>query len=122
MALIDVSDIVADPDFQDAVTLIRRVSSVNAYGENEITESSSSVSMVIQPASPDDLQRLPDSVRRRDAVTVWYRGELSVDANGVYPDVIVWVGKRYQVRDTEPFGNWGVGYVKAVCTLIEAGT
>ena len=119
MALIDVTDIVLDPDFQDAITIIRRTDTVNEYGENVITEASESVRAVIQPASPDDLQRLPDSVRRRDAVTVYYAGILTADA---YPDVVVWGGDRYQVSNTEPFRNWGRGYTKAVCTLIEAAS
>ncbi len=119
MALIDVTDIVLDPDFQDSITIVRRVDSVNSYGENVITETSESVRAIVQPASPDDLQRLPDSVRRRDAVTVYYSGILTADA---YPDVVVWGGDRYQVRDTEQFLNWGRGYTKAVCTLIEASS
>ncbi len=119
MALIDITDIVIDPDFQDAITIVRRADSVNSYGENVIAETTENVRAVIQPASPDDLQRLPDSVRRRDAVTVYYAGDLSADA---YPDVVVWGTKRYQVGGTEPFGNWGRGYTKAVCTLIEAAS
>lgn len=119
MAAIDVSDIVSDPDFQDIVTLKRRTSTVNTYGENVLSETSASVYMVIQPASPDDLQRLPDSVRRRDAVTAYYQGTLSADiADGAYPDVIVWNGKRYQVQTADPYNNWGNGYARAICSLI----
>lgn len=118
MALIDVTELLSDPDFMDSVTIIRRSQTVNEYGEAEITETSSVVSVVVQPASPDDMQRLPDSARRRDAIAVWYKGTLSADA---YPDVIVWQSKRFQVRDSEAYGNWGAGYSKAVCTLIEAG-
>jgi hypothetical protein len=123
MAKIDVSEIIKDPDFLDSVSLVRRVSAIGANGRNALTETSSTVYMIVQPASPDDLQRLPDSVRRRDAITVWYRGDLSADANGVYPDVIVWNSRRFQVATSEPFGNWstGTGYTEAICTLIEAG-
>jgi len=123
MAAIDVSDIVGDPDFQDSVTLIRRTSVVNSTGRNVLAESSSTVRMVVQPAKPDDLQRLPDSVRRQDAINVWYRGSLSADAGGVYPDIVVWGGKRFQVQTADPFGNWsnGNGYTESICTLIEAG-
>jgi len=124
MARIDVSDIVGDPDFQDRVTLIRRTSVINSLGRNVLAESSSTVSMVVQPAKPDDLKRLPDSVRRSDAINVWYRGTLSSDAGGVYPDIIVWGGKRFQVQTSDPFGNWanGNGYTESICSLIEAGS
>lgn len=123
MALIDVSEIVTDPDFLDSVTLIRRTSVVGNNGRNVLAESSSTVSMVVQPAKPDDLKRLPDSVRRQDAINVWYRGTLSSDAGGLYPDIVVWNSKRFQVQTSDPFGNWanGTGYTESICTLIEAG-
>lgn len=123
MARIDVSEIITDPDFQDSVTLIRRTSVVNSTGRNVLAESSSTVKMIVQPAKPDDLKRLPDSVRRQDAINVWYRGTLSSDASGVYPDIVVWNSKRFQVYTSDPFGNWanGTGYTEAICALIEAG-
>lgn len=123
MAAIDVSDIVGDPDFQDSVTLIRRTAVINSSGRNVLAESSSTVRMVVQPAKPDDLIRLPDSVRRKDAINVWYRGELSADVDGSYPDIVVWNSKRFQVATSDPFGNWsnGNGYTESICTLIEAG-
>lgn len=123
MARIDVSEIITDPDFQDSVTLIRRTSVVNSTGRNVLAESSSTVKMIVQPAKPDDLKRLPDSVRRQDAINVWYRGVLSSDAGGVYPDIVVWNSKRFQVYTSDPFGNWanGTGYTEAICALIEAG-
>ena len=123
MALIDVSEIITDPDFQDSVTLIRRTSVINSSGRNVLAESSSTVKMIVQPAKPDDLKRLPDSVRRQDAINVWYRGTLSSDAGGVYPDIVVWNSKRFQVYTADPFGNWanGTGYTEAICALIEAG-
>ena len=118
MANLDVSFLLSDPDFVDNFTVVRRTQTVNAYGETQISEVASVVVGSVQPASPDDMQRLPDSAQRRDAVTVYSGITLSADA---YPDVVVWKGKRYQVRDSEDFGNYGDGYSKAVATLIEAG-
>lgn len=118
MAIIDVTELLGDADFVDSFSVIRRVNSVNNYGENVLSESTISAVGSIQPASPDDMQRLPDSVRRRDAITVYSVTRISPDA---YPDVVVWNGKKYQAQTSEDFGNYGAGYTKAICTLIEAG-
>ena len=118
MAIIDVTELLGDADFVDSFSVIRRVNSVHNYGENVLSESTISAVGSIQPASPDDMQRLPDSVRRRDAITVYSVTRISPDA---YPDVVVWNGKKYQAQTSEDFGNYGAGYTKAICTLIEAG-
>lgn len=118
MAITDVTELLGDADFVDSFSVIRRVNSVNNYGENVLSESTISAVGSIQPASPDDMQRLPDSVRRRDAITVYSVTRISPDA---YPDVVVWNGKKYQAQTSEDFGNYGAGYTKAICTLIEAG-
>lgn len=119
MALIDVTELLSDADFTNSFSVIRRVDSVNNYGENQLSETTlSGVVGSVQPASPDDMQRLPDSVRRRDAITVYSVTRISPDA---YPDVVVWNGKKYQAQTSEDFGNYGAGYTKAICTLIEAG-
>jgi hypothetical protein len=113
-----VTELLGDADFVDSFSVIRRVNSVNNYGENVLSESTISAVGSIQPSSPDDMQRLPDSVRRRDAITVYSVTRISPDA---YPDVVVWNGKKYQAQTSEDFGNYGAGYTKAICTLIEAG-
>lgn len=119
MATIDVTELLGDADFVDSFSVIRRVDSVNNYGENVLSESTTSgVVGSVQPASPDDMQRLPDSVRRRDAITVYSVTRISPDA---YPDVVLWGGKKYQAQTSEDFGNYGAGYTKTICTLIEAG-
>lgn len=119
MATIDVTELLGDADFVDSFSVIRRVDSVNNYGENVLSESTTSgVVGSVQPASPNDMKRLPDSVRRSDAITVYSVTRISPDA---YPDVVVWNGKKYQAQTSEDFGNYGAGYTKAICTLIEAG-
>lgn len=121
MALIDVSEVLDDPDFLDTITIVRVVAAVNAYGENELTESSFEAPAVVQPASPDTLARLPDSVRSQDAITVWYKGLLKSSAGAdSYPDKVVWGGYTFVVHATDPFNNYGAGYVEATCIRLEA--
>ena len=64
MALIDVSDLLRDPDFTNVVTLIRRTSTINTHGEHEMTESPCNIVASVQGINTEDLVRLPEGARR----------------------------------------------------------
>ena len=115
MALVDVSFLCYDPDFADAGELITRVMTVNEWGEGELTETAMPIVASFQPATGEDLQRLPEAAQFTDAIVVYYAGELSPERAGGYADVIVWRGRRYQVKTADPWGNYGQGYWRAVC-------
>jgi hypothetical protein len=118
MALIDVSDLLRDPDFTNVVTLIRRAVAVNEHGENVMTETPCYITAVVQGDNTETLEKLPDGARLSDAITVFYRGTLSAERPGGYADIIVWQGRRYQVREViEDFLNYGAGFTKAICIL-----
>lgn len=118
MALVDTSELLLDPDFADTVTLIRRSVGVNDYGENVMVETPCRVLMVVQGTMAESLDRLPEGARLSDLITVYFRGRLQPEAPDGYADVIVWNGRRYQVKSvTENFMNWGRGFTKAVCAL-----
>ncbi len=118
MALIDVSELLTDPDFTNTVTLIRRDSTVNTYGENVMTETQSTITAVVQGANTESLERVPEGARLSDLIDVYYKGQLTAESPSGYADVIVWGGKRYQVFEVvEDFMNFGAGFTKAVCKL-----
>ena len=118
MALIDVSELLTDPDFTNSVTLIRRSSTVNSYGENVMVETSSTITAVVQAVGTETLERVPEGARLSDLLDVFYKGALHAESPGGYADVIVWGGKRYQVFEVvEDFMNFGAGFTKAVCKL-----
>lgn len=118
MALIDVSELLTDPDFTNTVTLIRRASTVNTYGENAMTETQSTITAVVQGANTESLERVPEGARLSDLIDVYYKGQLTAESPSGYADIIVWGGKRYQVFEVvEDFMNFGAGFTKAVCKL-----
>ena len=118
MALIDVSELLTDPDFTNTVTLIRRASTVNTYGENVMTETQSTITAVVQGANAESLERVPEGARLSDLIDVYYKGALHAESPSGYADIIVWGGKRYQVFEVvDDFMNFGAGFTKAVCKL-----
>jgi hypothetical protein len=117
MALVDVSDFIVDPDFVDSFTLINRASSINQYGEMQLTETSHNVSGVIQNINNEMLNRFPDAAEFTDGISVWYRGVLQAQAQNGYCDVVVWNDYRYLVKIvTEQFMNFGSGWTSALCS------
>lgn len=113
--MIDVSEIVTDPDFLEEVTLIRRAAMVDNFGDNTITETETTVEMVVLAGSGETLKRLPDGVRLTDAINIFYAEHLNAQTPGGYPDVIVRGGRRYQVQNVFDYGT--SGYWEADCLL-----
>ena len=118
MAQIDVSDLLLDPDFTDRVTLIRRAATVDENGETVFSSTQMRITAVVQAGDSETLERMPDGARLSDLITVYYRGVLTAERVGGYADVIVWGGKRFQVKEVaEDFANWGKGWTKASCMI-----
>ena len=120
MALIDVSDLLRDPDFTNVVTLIRRSVSINGFGENVMSETSCPIVASVQGLNAEDIVKLPEGARLSDVITVFYRGDLQPESKGGYSDIIVWQGRRYQVKTIdENFINFGAGFTRAICVMEE---
>lgn len=119
MALIDVSEVLTDPDFMEPVTRVRRAMTVDEYGDGTLTEVSDTISACVQPGQADALERGMDMSTPKDWRVLWTIQELVEELPAVegYADVIIWQGKRYQVKACEHFNNWGAGYYKALCLL-----
>lgn len=117
MALIDVTDLLGDPDFVDSdAQLIRRTVTINSFGENVITEAAPvSIVASIQAGAGQQLDRLPESARLRDFITVYCDVQLTAESVGGYCDVIVWDGARWLVQIVTDYHNYGAGYFEAVC-------
>lgn len=117
MALVDVSDLVIDPDFTNSFVLIKRASAINAYGEMNLIETPSNVFGVIQNINNETLKRFPEAAEFSDGIQVWYKGKLEAEAPNGYCDVVVWQGARFLVKIvTEQFMNWGAGWTSALCS------
>ena len=121
MANIDVSELMTDPDFTDVVELITRTP-VLTKGIQSFTEATPEpVVMVVQPASGEDLEKVPEASRGHETKTFFYKGILSSLRQNGYSDIIVFQGNRFEVLFVEPWGNWGVGYYKGIATRTKVG-
>jgi len=118
MALIDVTQLLTDPDFTDTVQLIRRAKDVNDFGEGVLTEADPvDAKMVVQPATGDDLKKMPEGSVFTEMIKVWFKGELRLQTVDGYSDIIVARGRRFECYKPDDFSNYGAGYMAAICIL-----
>ena len=116
---IDVSELITDPDFCQTFTIYRTKRIADDKGRAETVETSEQVTGVIQPVSGDDLDRLPEGDRGKQAVTVWIREKLTTGDDANLPDEVEWRGTRYVVKQLRNWGDWGVGFYRAICIAQE---
>ena len=117
MALIDISEIINDPDFQDTITLTRRTETISDYGETMLSDVSSTMNAVVQSGNGETLARNLNYAVMSDWITVYAQFDFITDGNGNYADRITWNGRSFLVKTVTDFMNWGLGYTRADCLI-----
>jgi hypothetical protein len=117
MALIDISEIVNDPDFQDTIVLSRRTQTISDYGETILTAVDSTMSAVVQVGNGETLARNTDYSIMTDWITIYSQFDFRADGNGYFADKITWSGRIFQVKAVSDFMNYGNGFTRADCLI-----
>jgi hypothetical protein len=115
MGLIDVSDILNDPDFVQPLTLLKRKAKTDSFGKNQIEETPTPTHGSVQPASGKVIARLPEALRVANIQSFWVRERLIIDSRGKYPDIIVKNGVRFVVQTVFDWSDWGAGWSEGTC-------
>lgn len=115
MAQVDVTELLGDPDFIDAIQLIDRRPVVNNLGENILTDCVVNTVGSVQPAGERTVQRLPEALRVANLSNFWFRGTIVATAPGKYASVLVFKGVRYNVVQVFDWTNWGAGWCEGAC-------
>ena len=121
MAFLDVSDVLLDPDFTNSFVVQRRLETVDVNGRSQVQTFSAPSFGVVTAASPNDLERLPESDVYRRVISIVtkfkLRGETKdASGNNWKPDLIVWQGDHYLVREIDLYSQFGAGFIQALCS------
>lgn len=115
MADIDVSEILNDPDFADAVSVIRRSQTVDEHGRavnsSKVIEG---VMMNISPTGRNDVERLDDSQKNLRSIKVVTQFRLQGPTIGMNADLVSWQGSMYIVAVLDPYTHFGGGFVEGI--------
>lgn len=115
--MINVSDIVADPDFAQPFVVTRDSGGTMVLGIWQAAVSTLNLYGVIEPATPEELNQIPEGDRVNGIVAFWCNRliyETGVENNsnaGGISDTIAWNGNNYRIVKVTPWNNFG--YVKA---------
>lgn len=113
--LIDVSEILHDPDFVDKMSVITRKTKTNARGENVLEECPVESIGSVQPANGRTIAKLPEEFRVANVSSFWYQGAIIASAPGKYSSIIVYRGLRYQVQTVFDWTAYGAGWCEGTC-------
>jgi hypothetical protein len=101
--VIDVAELMTDRDFVKCFTVKRPTVTVSANGTSSVTFAEFEAVGAVQPASPNDVQTLPEGTRLDDVLSVWSHETIrGADGKTRESDVLVVDGQPYRVVKVEP--------------------
>lgn len=105
--MIDVSEVMRDPEFTSAITLRREAGAYStdpaSTGEWTPSYAETQIVAIVQPASPEELLLLEEGERNKNTISVWSVSELrGGDGKRQQPDVLIVDGRYYRVIRVEP--------------------
>ena len=114
--MLNVSELLSDPDSAQAFTIQRSTGSFQLGGWQNATTSVPAVG-VITPASEWDLRQVAEGDRVTGAMTFHTATPLYQThggANAGLSDILVWRGDEYRIAQLLPFGDYGLYKAVAV--------
>lgn len=123
MALIDISELLSDPDFADDFTVIRSTRQVGDDGRTTDSPTYYYTYGVVQPGERlrdgSGLSQMTDLERAGRDIHIVTPFRLLPLTHTTAPDQVVWNGQNYRVLHTADWTNYGQGFVTAKCELID---
>lgn len=112
--MIDVSELMTDPDFVQPVTIMRRTDTVGTDGLTIVLETAfPGVLASVQPAGGDTLALLPEALRVGGVLSIWTAFSLRQASGTALSDEVIWRGARYVVMTLTDWGLPQNGFYEA---------
>lgn len=101
--MINVGELMDDPDFARCFTVKRPTVSIDAHGTSSTTYTEFDVVGVVQPAQPTEIQSMPEGVRVEDLISVWSKTRIvGSDGKATESDTLLIDGHPWRVVKEEP--------------------
>jgi len=119
MALLDVSEIVLDPDFADAIVCKRRSQTIGTNGRaTNAAPVETTFYGVVTEYDGDILERMEIGDKIKGSITIHSKFPLIEGAPGQTADIIAFRGREYTVARVENYSHFGAGFTAARCDLL----
>ena len=118
MSLLDLSDVVSDPDLSDNYTILRSTGGFVAGGWAD-TRTPIPAFGVVSIASEKDLENLPEGARVREARVFHSTQQMFLvnETNRNLSDILVFNGTKYLAYSAKDYSNFG--YYQCVASRME---
>jgi galactose-6-phosphate isomerase len=114
--LLDVSEILSDPDFVDtALACIRNTQTVGPDGIAVNAKVTTPFSGVVTNDDGDIMLRQADGTFVKGSIMVHTRFVLTNGVAGIDADIVVWRGRKFTVVNVADYSTYGAGFVAASC-------
>lgn len=118
MPLLDVAEILLDPDFVDSLVCARMTQTVDDNGIAADTPTSVPFFGVVTNNIGDLLMRMAEGSRINGSITVHSQFNLVAGSDGIDADIVTWNGRQYTVTSVGDWSRFGIGFTAANCELI----
>jgi len=119
MPLLDVSEVLLDPDFCDNTLVCERNAiTTDNSGRGVVKTEFTRFSGVVTSDKGELLQRGAVGEHATDNILVITRFKLRDAGIAATADVVKWNGLRYTVSKLNAYSTYGVGFVEATCEMI----
>lgn len=115
--MIDLSEVVNDPDMGESYTIIRNSGKFVAGGWQVTNTSEIKAFGIVSVASSRDLKQVPEGDRIEAAMVFYSITEMMMTREGATSDILRWEGEEYRVLKSSPYGTRG--YWKAIACRIK---
>ena len=126
MPLLDVSDVLFDPDFMDtSLVCHRQVQTVDADNFTKNTPQDIPFSGVVTVDRSLEARRMMEGQKISGAILIVTQFRLTQGQPGtdstprLDADIVTYSGREYRVTFVDPYTRYGAGFVQAHCELVD---
>ena len=120
MPLLDVSDVLLDPDFMDtSLVCHRQVQTVDEDNFTKNTAQDIPFSGVVTVDRSLEARRMEAGQNISGAILIVTQFRLTQGQPGLDADIVTYRGREYRVTFVDPYTAYGAGFVQAHCELLE---
>ena len=115
---VDVSELLSDPDFADALVCERNAQVVSSGGIATNIAQTFDFLGVVTSDRGKELARLAAGSHITGSILINTEFRLTNGRDGIAADVVTWNGARYTVVTVDDYSRYGAGFICASCDLI----
>ena len=113
--MIDVSQLITDPDFCEPFVIRRRIGKWEAG--RFIATPEDTVNGIVEPTSGDDLEQVPEGDRVSGMMTFYTKQPVYLSQDKQQSDEIIWRGKLYKAVQILDWSRHG--FYKVIASYVE---